>query len=277
MSDLKDIRIIFSDIDGTLLPFEGKDLSRTVKLLKDLMEAGYIFVPCTGRGTGNLPKEILSLPGLRYVITANGALVTDLETGEPVYKKVVSRKLAEEITKTLRPFTGHAYLYRHGVHHLDVTGEWMMGPVSGTLKDWVDSAIRTDFLKLLEKEGWKEVDKMGLACLDPAVQKEAVQALSEQSWYPELIVSSSAYWNIEINAKGASKGLAALWLASHLGFSPDQMLTAGDNYNDLSMLQAGGISVAPLNAVPEVREAATVVVPDCKEDGVENYLEQLLR
>ena len=276
MSDLKDIRIIFSDIDGTLLPFAGKDLSRTAGLLRDLIEAGYLFVPCTGRGTENIPKEILSLPGLRYVITANGALITDLTTGEVLYKKVLSRELARSITHALRPFRGSAYLYRHGVHHLDVTDRLDLGPVSGTFAAWVNTAVRIDFLRLLEREGWDEIDKMGLACLDPAEQKDAAAALRTYSWYPELTVSSSAYWNIEINARGGSKGPASLWLASRLGFSPDQMLAAGDNYNDLSMLQAAGISVAPENAVEEVRRNVSFVVPDCCEDGVENFLRQLL-
>ena len=74
----------------------------------------------------------------------------------------------------------------------------------------------------------------------------------------------------------ATKGAAAKWLLDELGFTPDQMLAAGDNLNDLSLLQLAGISIAPANALPPVREAVTEVVPDCREDGVENFFRRLL-
>ncbi len=278
MSNLQDIRIIFSDIDGTLLPFSGKDLSRTAGLLQDLMKAGYLFVPCTGRGTENLPPEIRSLPGLRYVITANGALITDLFTGETPYRKVLSRELALQITRALRPHNGHVYLYRHGIHHLDVTDGLHLGaPLSGTFANWVATAVKTDFLRLLEQDGWDAIDKMGFATYDPKIQQAVRNTLKVQPWSDKILVSSSGDWNVEINALGASKGLAARWLIEQLGFTPEQTLSAGDNYNDLTMLEMAGISVAPANAVREVRETAAAVVPDCREDGVENYLQQLLQ
>ena len=278
MSNLQDIRIIFSDIDGTLLPFSGKDLSRTAGLLKDLMEAGYVFVPCTGRGTENLPPEIRSLPGLRYVITANGALITDLLTGETPYRRLLSRELALKITNALRPLCGHVYLYRHGIHHMDLTDGLHLGAaLSGTFANWVATAVKTDFLRLLKQDGWDEIDKMGFASYDRAIHQAVRDTLNAQPWHDEILVSSSGDWNVEINAPGASKGLAALWLIKQLGFTPKQTLSAGDNYNDLTMLEMAGISVAPANAVQKVREAAAVVVPDCKEDGVENYLQQLLQ
>jgi Cof subfamily protein (haloacid dehalogenase superfamily) len=277
MQDLSHIKIIFSDIDGTLLPFTGKDLRPTARLIRELLEAGILFVPCTGRGTGNIPKEILQVPGLRYAVTANGALVTDLTNGQVLWKRMVSRELAGKLTRFLRKYDGNAYLYRHGEHHLDVAlGEKPFDTSNKSLVAWRDSVVKCDFLKLLEEAESEWIDKMGFASIDPHQFERILQDVPREEFFDELLITTSGDWNIEINAAGASKGDAALWLAKELGFGPEDMLCAGDNMNDLSMLLAGGISVAPENALPAVKEAATVVVPDCKEDGVENFLRKLL-
>lgn len=277
MQDLSRIRIIFSDIDGTLLPFAGKDLRPTAELLEKLLDAGYLFVPCTGRGTSNIPKEILAVPGLRYAVTANGALVTDLQSGKAVWKHMVSRDLAAKLTRFLRKYDGNAYLYRHGEHHLDVAlGERPFDHSNKSLEAWRASVIKCDFLELLEKAESEWIDKMGFSSIDPHQFEMILEDIRGEAYYDELLITTSADWNIEINAAGASKGDAALWLTRELGFKPENMLCAGDNMNDLSMLLAGGISVAPENALPEVKAAVTFVVPDCKEDGVENFLRKLL-
>ena len=69
---------------------------------------------------------------------------------------------------------------------------------------------------------------------------------------------------------------AARVLLGRLGLTPENMLAAGDNINDVSMLELAAVSVAPANAIPEVLAAASVHVADSKEDGVENFLKQLL-
>ena len=277
MQDFSKIRIIFSDIDGTLLPFTGKDLRPTARLIGQLLEAGYRFIPCTGRGTGNIPPEIRSIPGLDYAITANGALITDLQTGEVVWKRMVSRELGVKLTHFLRNYNGNAYLYRNGKHHLDVAlGEKPYDHSNKTLEAWRNTIVTCDFLEILKEPESDFLDKMGFASTDPAEFDRIREDIRFRDFADELLITSSADWNIEINAAGASKGDAAKWLTEHLGFQPENMLCAGDNINDLSMLQAGGISVAPENALPEVKKAVTVVVPDCRDDGVENFLKQLL-
>ena len=277
MQDLSRIRIIFSDIDATLLPFTGKDLRPTARLLAELMQAGYRFVPCTGRGTGNIPPEIMSLPGLRYAVTANGALVTDLRDGRAIWDRTVPRALGVRLTHFLRQYYGNAYLYRHGRNYLDTAfGHKPFDHSNKSLVAWMAAAVKTDFLKLLEEEESAWLDKFGFASPDQAVFDAIRRDVVHEPFCDQLLITTSGDWNIEINAAGASKGAAALWLTAELGLSPENMLCAGDNMNDLSMLEAAGVSVAPANAVPAVRAAVDFVVPDCREDGVENFLRQLL-
>ena len=277
MSDYSQIKLIFSDIDGTLLPFSGKDLTATAKLIEELIQSGIGFIPCTGRGTGNIPPVILQVPGLRYAITANGGLITDLTSGEVLRERTVPRQLARRITAFLRHYNGFPYTYRRGLHYLD-TKRAIPAPdgYNHSHDEWVLSAGKLDFDELLAEPESSGVDKMGFSTWDQDALDKIWRDIVKQDFYPELFVSTSGPWNVEINYKGADKGSAALWLAEHLGFSADQILTAGDNVNDIPMLKVAAVSLAPENAVPSAKEAATHIVPDCLEDGVEIFLRQLL-
>lgn len=277
MADLQNIKIIFSDIDGTLLPFDGKDLTGTAQLIGDLIRRGYIFVLCTGRGTGNIPRILLDIPGLRYVITANGALITDLVTSEVIYRNTVPRDVARALTDFLHGYRGIAFSYRNGRHYLDMTPDGKRPDTSSvSLKDWMNTARLVPFSEYLAEPESEFVDKVGFATYDEDERQAVMRDFPLRPFAPQLALTTSGGWNVEFNAAGTAKGTAARCLLEHLGLTPGNMLAAGDNINDVSMLELAAVSLAPANACPEARAAANVRVPDSREDGVENFLKQLL-
>lgn len=85
---------------------------------------------------------------------------------------------------------------------------------------------------------------------------------------PELSISSSVYNNLEVNAKGADKGAALLWLADYLGIDREETMSFGDGENDIPMIKAAGIGVAMGNALDTVKAAADTVTLTNDEDGV---------
>ena len=76
------MKIIALDLDGTLLTYDKKLTDKTRSVLTKVAEQGNWIVPATGRALRAIPAEILSLPFLRYVISINGASVSDEVTGE---------------------------------------------------------------------------------------------------------------------------------------------------------------------------------------------------
>ena len=72
----------------------------------------------------------------------------------------------------------------------------------------------------------------------------------------------------EVNAKGADKGSALLWLADHLGISREGTMAFGDGENDIPMIKDAGIGVAMENALDAVKEAADTITLNNDEDGV---------
>ena len=73
-----DIRLIALDLDGTLLDSQKRLSARNEAVLQECISRGIYIVPCTGRIWGGVPEFLRSLPGIRYAITTNGAIVEDV-------------------------------------------------------------------------------------------------------------------------------------------------------------------------------------------------------
>ena len=78
---LKNAVILATDLDGTLVPKGSPVPAAAVRALQKALDAGLAVVPATGRCLGNVPREILQLRGLKYIITSNGAAVTEFTSG----------------------------------------------------------------------------------------------------------------------------------------------------------------------------------------------------
>lgn len=91
------IKLIASDLDGTLLTDKKEILESTRESLARAAEQGICFVPSTGRAFASIPKDVLELPGVEYVITSNGAAVYDVKTGKRIYERLLEADAVERI------------------------------------------------------------------------------------------------------------------------------------------------------------------------------------
>lgn len=91
---------------------------------------------------------------------------------------------------------------------------------------------------------------------------------------PQLVLSISMPYNLEVNAPGATKGEALLALCRALSVDPAETVAFGDGTNDRTMLRCAGVGVAMANAAPETRAEADLVAPSNQEDGVAQVLGQ---
>ncbi|EOH90643.1 cof-like hydrolase [Enterococcus asini ATCC 700915] len=95
--------------------------------------------------------------------------------------------------------------------------------------------------------------------------------------FRELSITSSGANNIEINHRDAQKGIAVAHLAHERNIPLEQIMTIGDNLNDISMIQMAGVSFAMGNAALEVKEYAKYVTDTNIEDGVGKAILRALR
>ncbi|MBQ7153034.1 MAG: HAD hydrolase family protein, partial [Clostridia bacterium] len=98
---MPDIRLIASDLDGTLLNSKKQLSDANAKALFDAAQRGIEIVPATGRFYGGMPACIRELPYVHYVITINGASVYDIKKGVSILTAEFSWEKAVGIMKIL--------------------------------------------------------------------------------------------------------------------------------------------------------------------------------
>ena len=96
------IKLIASDLDGTLLTSQKEITPRLQKALTSIHEMGIFFVPSTGRPFAALPTCVKELPFLKYVITSNGAAVYDAEQKQNLFQSLLSAEAVEKTVKTVK-------------------------------------------------------------------------------------------------------------------------------------------------------------------------------
>ena len=98
------IRMIGLDLDGTLLTTQKKITSYTKAVLEEALAKGIVVLVSTGRPISAVPKEILEIPGMKYAVTANGARVLDIETGEVIVENMLSLETAGKVLRIFQKY-----------------------------------------------------------------------------------------------------------------------------------------------------------------------------
>ena len=129
-------------------------------------------------------------------------------------------------------------------------------------------------LKQYLREKGENLQKLQLYFTDMELRARMLRELPER--FPDMSVSSSVPFNIEINAKTATKGHALETLCGLLGLDRGESMALGDGTNDLDMLVQAGVGVAMANADPKLLDAADYVTGSNNEAGFAKAIEKFV-
>ena len=96
------IKLIALDLDGTTINNDRVISRRNREALEKASEQGVKVVIATGRPFSALPEDVFEMKGVRYVLTSNGAAITDLEKGETIYRNCLSADTVERAVALLK-------------------------------------------------------------------------------------------------------------------------------------------------------------------------------
>lgn len=271
------IKLIALDLDATLLDSQKKISPRNLAALERARQMGVLMVPVTGRPAQGLPQAVLDLPGLRYVVTSNGATVRDLKEDRYLLEKHLTPQTSLAILDACREYKMIREVFREGVGYLtradyDIlmdryAGTPMWEYVLGTRQ--VLPGSLEDFLR----EDDRPVEELFFLTGSPE-EKEALR--DHLSSLPGIGFADPFPRDLEVMAGGIDKGEAFLWLLNYLGIAPEETLAIGDGGSDIPLLRAAGIGIAMDNALDYVKAAADDVTASCDEDGVALALEKYI-
>ncbi|MCB5280402.1 MULTISPECIES: HAD family hydrolase [unclassified Arthrobacter] len=261
------MRLVASDIDGTILGHDGKISDRTVRAFHACREAGIELVFVTGRPPRWLHPLEEQLGHTGTVICSNGAVVWDLEANRLLSARALQLDAVFEtrrIIRRLRPSAFFAAETLTGFHlepgFLDdgasrLLAEVTPAPLHSTLTAG-DSVVK--FLAIV-REG--SADDF-LAEVTPAVAHLAAATHSA----PNMAL-------LELSLPGVNKAVTLAEYASSLGVGAADVVAFGDMPNDIEMLRWAGDGYAMASGHPEAIRAAGQQAPHFDDDGVAQILE----
>ena len=253
------IKLILSDMDGTLLDENGQLPAEFDEVMDELHARGVQFAPASGRQYFSLLKSFEKYEDRFIFVSDNGTIVR--QHGKELFSDIIGHDVAKEIFNSVNDVEGvynvlcgkeTVYLLR-GKQPEEQMGElkkyFRVVEIVDSFDDIPDEPIKISFFT---PDG------------DAA---EKIYPLFAKYYDSMQVVLASAYW-VDVTNKGANKGAAVKALQKRLGLKPEECAVFGDYMNDLEMMSAAYYSYAMENAYPPVKEAARFVAPSNAEHGV---------
>jgi Cof subfamily protein (haloacid dehalogenase superfamily) len=262
------IRLVVSDLDGTLLDTHGQIPPGFWPVLSEMNRQGVIFVPASGRQYATIERMFAPAAEEIAVIAENGAYV--VRDGVELSSKTIDRGVVDRLVRSIR--------------ELVIAGSNIGIVVSGKRSAYVER-VDDPFIREVKKY-YVALDLLpDLLAIDDAILKVAIFDFgrAETNTAPSLasyrashqVVVSGDHW-IDVMSPNVNKGTAVRDIQRQLGVSAEQTVVFGDYLNDLEMLDAGELSFAMANAHPQVLARARHQAPTNDELGVVRVLTQLL-
>lgn len=263
------IKMVATDIDGTILGYDFVFRPAVKKCIKDLQNAGIKVVLVTGRMHYATEKIAKTLGITTPLVSYQGGLIKEQgENGKILYEKTLSPERAKEIIKWAKENNVHINLYMKDVLYVEnddiavrrYTGEraipYKVCKFDDLEIEHVNKILAIDFDDAQRVTGW-------------------VNYLREKM--PELYIVKSTPYFCEITNNEAKKSCAVEFLSNLWGIKKEEILTIGDQNNDIELLKSGGIAVAMGNGTPELKSCADFVTDTIDNDGFVKAVERFCK
>lgn len=276
MSNIHVLKLLALDLDGTTMKSDNT-LSPVVKsAIQTACKSGIEVVVASGRPYGSMPKEILEIEEINYVISSNGASIHD-KTGRILKSYLLDEadvlrflNITEKYDIILEAFiNGKTYTDRRYAENPMKYGctEAYVGYVQ-------QNHGKIDDMRAFIYEHRKELDSLEYVCTDKALRENIRKQIEEN--INGFYVTSSSENFVEMMHKSATKGNAVKWLCNYLSIQLENTCACGNADNDVDMIKQAGVGVAVKNATPKCLENADKIVASNDENGVAELIDYLI-
>ena len=264
-------KVLVLDIDGTLTNSKKQISPATKRALLSAQKKGVKVVLASGRPTQGIKPLADELELDRfggYVLSFNGAVVTNYETKEVIYRKELPMEEVSSLYQSSR---------KYGLPIVSYQGDSIVSEIVDD--EYVEIEARINQMPVVKVDNFVETIKdpvpkclmVGEGNYLATVEKEVNEAFGDR-----LNVYRSEPFFLEIMPQNIDKAYSLGKLLDYLGLSKDEMIACGDGFNDLSMIKYAGLGVAMGNAQPIVKESADYVTLTNDEDGVASVVNEFI-
>ncbi|WP_017293888.1 Cof-type HAD-IIB family hydrolase [Geminocystis herdmanii] len=271
---MKNIKVLILDIDGTISGKSNHVNDRVKKAINQVKNRGIKVGLATGRMYSSALRFHEEIEANLPIIGYNGAWIQNPETSEILLHKPVNHNIAKEIISYFKDKQ-----IEHDIEiHLYFDDKLYVEKITKNTEYYVDRSgtpanLVENFNSLLQENPTKIL----ASSLDSDLITQMLTELKNIYHEEEVFLTQSNPIYLEVTDTGVNKGMAVQYLTEKiLGYSRAEIMTIGDNFNDLTMLKYAGFSVAMGDAPQEVKDITSTVTQDVENDGVAHVIDRLL-
>jgi len=271
---IKNIKLVVSDLDGTLLNDDGQLGAKTKQLIKELVDKNIIFCIATGRLHSSVVPftEQLSLNG--PIISLDGALIKYHNKEKIIFESFLKTKYVKKAIKFSEDYRVNIVLcHSDAIYYTEYNSviPLLLSKYGAEYKK-VDS-----YLPFINKT---------LEVVSSSDMKETIKGMYDMFRFPATFGCSTSFFKshthdnifyLEIRKAGSDKGKGLMRVLKYLNINPRDTAVLGDWYNDIPLFQVNAYKVAVANAIPELLSKADYVTKHSNnEEGAADFFEMLL-
>jgi Cof subfamily protein (haloacid dehalogenase superfamily) len=272
---LKNIKIIVSDLDGTLLSDSGVIGIETKQLISQLQDCGVIFALATGRLHSAVTGIARELSIKSPIISLDGSMIRSTTDGSRIYESFVKVK---HVRRALR-FAEEQLLnivlcHDEAIYYTDRNSNMPM----------LSDKYGAKYKEVTSYDNYIERTLEVVLFSDAA---NSMRYVRDRFLFPFSVGSSISFYKshrrpnisfLEIRRSGSTKGKGFERLLKHLKIKPNQAAVLGDWYNDISLFETNAFKVAVANAIPEIKRMADMVTSKSNNDeGAAKFFKKVLK
>lgn len=270
------IRLVASDIDGTIVGENNSITQRNLKAIQDMRQSNIDFTICTGKPY-SMVKNFCEDLHASYGIFGNGNQIINLKTGKEIFRKTLSQEEVNSCISLAKRDKLHIHLY---TENEVITPELLyMDLRNFILKDSIyhsnlDFKVVTDIEEYIgnyHPTVFKLVisSPSSLLYLKNDLDQKTnltIYRVKKSNQYKDRVINKE-YEYLDITPSKTNKSEALAILTKYLELSSSEVMAIGDNLNDIDMLQNSGIGVAVANAYDAVKKVATYTTINTVENS----------
>lgn len=291
------MKVVFLDIDGTLVDYNGNVPESTKKAILQAKKKGHKMVLCTGRSRFQIPKKLWNL-GMDGVIAGAGAFVEAFDSatekgipatdeGVPNDSKITTTGtiLCQMVIDAKHAKSSYDYLEGNGVlycyqgedgivlNQRSYDGMMEIDRLNGMSEELMESLHGKIHLT---ETPWDVPNLEKIIFYDAPFTMEQVKA-DMLPYFDTVALSLSGTEGVsgEIGLNNIHKATGIKLFLEYVGIGREDSIAIGDGPNDLQMMEYAGVGVAMGNAKEEVKKLADMVTTDVMADGIYHAFEKL--
>jgi Cof subfamily protein (haloacid dehalogenase superfamily) len=262
-----EIRLLLSDVDGTLVPHDKVLTPATLHAVSDLRDAGILFAITSSRPPRGLHMYLEPLALTTPIAAFNGGMIIDAKN-VVLEEHTIDDDVVPVIIGVLDDHGVPVWVYRGQ--------EWYVRDASGSHVQHEADVCQFQPLTVANFDAVSDgVAKIVGATDDEDALTKARLEIQERVGERVSATNSQTYY-LDVTNPIANKGAVVDYLATRLDIPRDAIATIGDAHNDVSMFERSGFSIAMGNAEDDVKSSASDVTSSNEDDGFAHAVEKFI-